>query len=80
MDKLLCASPPSSRTDRGILPQQVLTVAIQDGEELVWRLPLSVSQVQRQARTDEGLHHIWLRRAPAPVLFDELIGVRVSTE
>jgi hypothetical protein len=39
-----------------------------------------VSQVVRQARADERLHHVRLRCAPAPVLFNELIGVRVSTE
>jgi hypothetical protein len=27
-----------------------------------------------------GLHDVRLRRAPSPVLFNELVGVRVSTE
>ena len=70
--------PPRRRPKRtgASYHNKVLTVAKQSGEGLVWGLPLSVSQVERHARADERLHHVRLPRAPAPVLFDELIGVR----
>ena len=68
--------PPRRRPERtgASYHNKVLTVAKQDSEGLAWRLPPPVSQVERQARADEGLHHVRLRRAPAPVLFDELIA------
>src|SRR5215217_8713426 len=47
--------PPRRRPERTgpSYHNKVLTVAIQDGEGLVWRLPLPVPQVERQARADE---------------------------
>src|SRR5215218_4762272 len=74
--------PPRRRPERtgASYHNKLLTVTRQDGEGLVWGLSPLVLHVERPSREDQGPHNIRLRRAPAPVLFNELIGVRVSTE
>src|SRR5215208_7885568 len=47
---------------------------------LVWGLAPLVLYVECPSREDQGPHNIRMRCSPSPVLFNELVGVRVPTE
>src|SRR5215207_10037829 len=60
----------------------VLVEGVRLGKDslLVWGLSAPVLYVVRPSREDQGPHNIRLPPAPSPVLFNELVGVRVPTE